>query len=218
MIDGPGPASPKPPPNKTEQSSQTPPAGKPPTTELSPQTPPAAKPTKPSRVPPSLGVRFLRWVLVVLLLILLGFLAALLGLYNPLLAREKQARTDLQAASLKVGDLQSQVDNLSPKAAACQNADMQILVLNARTDTLMAQLALAKNDSAKASTALSSLPDRLKILTEQLPTDQRDAAVKLQERLQLVQRGMAGQEYDTALADLEILANGLLKILTGLAP
>lgn len=171
----------------------------------------------------------LRWTLGLLIVLGLGFLAAVYLLYRP----EVQTTKDLQsqllseqlAASEQVADLESQIAGLEDQIAALEplateNAELvavqnefelHIAILDARIDVSNALLALATDDPARARVSLDRTGEALAKVSSLLPEDQREIVTALEQRLELVLSEIEDEPY-AAQSDLDVLEKRLLEM------
>lgn len=188
--------------------------------ETKPEMPP--KPARPEKAKLGFWRRAWRWTLGLLIMFAMGALFITLVFYAPLRDRMQtqlgQRDGELRSANQKVSDLQSSLNNLS--GLDTNNKDLQtqlsqsnlhVAILSARNDILAAQLAMAKNDPAKAKVALTNTPKTLDTLSSLLPADQRKTVGDLQTRLTQAIGELDNQAY-AAGSDLDVLANSLLEM------
>lgn len=186
------------------------------------------KPAKPEKAPLGFWRRAWRWTLGWLIMFALGALLITLVFYAPLRDRVQsqmsQRDRELRAANQKVSDLQNSLNGLSgldtnnkDLQAQVSQASLHVAILSARSDILAAQLAMAKNDPAKARVALTKTPKTLDTLSSLLPADQRKTVSDLQARLTQAIGELDNQAY-AAASDLDVLANNLLEMENALIP
>ena len=180
--------------------------------------------------------KLLRWTLGILVVIGLGFLAAVFLIYQPKVDELNRAYANLeeikatlaaqeeQIASLEgqVSDLNGQIDALNGQIEDLQNEkqslldaqdayEVQIALLQARADVLGAQVALYEDNPAQARTLLDDTAARLETISTLLPEDMQDVVTPLQARLDLAVSEL-DTSPETAIKDLSILAGDLLEI------
>jgi polyhydroxyalkanoate synthesis regulator phasin len=167
---------------------------------------------------PSLGIRLLRWFLFALILFGLGVAFTLWTIYSPQRKQLTAAQDQVQSLQQQVGDLQNQVKTLTPLDENNKNLQQQIdqqtlhtYILSARTAVAQAQLALAKQDAAKASLALSKTDQTLTMVGNLLPANQQKLVQDMQSRLKLAKSEIDNNAY-AAQSDLDVLANSLVDL------
>ncbi|MEA3351916.1 MAG: hypothetical protein U9Q82_14995 [Chloroflexota bacterium] len=166
--------------------------------------------------------KVLRWLLGIIIVFGLGFIASIFMLYRP----EVQDYQDevqtlngkLQTAQEEIAALENEIDRLTPleneneALIAMQNEfELRIAVLNARIDVANAQLALAEEDTSKAQISLEKTGDALASINKLLPTDQSDIVAAMQQRLELSLSEIKDDPY-AAQSDLDVLATNLLQL------
>jgi multidrug efflux pump subunit AcrB len=174
----------------------------------------------------------LRWTLVFLVVLGLGFLLAVYFIYRPAASRlsqseqqmlqmQEQAKTELDQANQQIGELQQRVQDLS--TLETRNIELQtgvdstlmhVYILSARNDVANAQLALAQEDSSGARAALGKTDQTLKDLASLLDADHQKTVADMQERLALALKGIDANP-NAAVSDLSVLATDLLELETG---
>jgi cytoskeletal protein RodZ len=163
-------------------------------------------------------VRALRWLVGILIVMGLGALLVIFTLYRPMQLRLGESQVQGEQADQRIADLESQIESLSTFEA--QNKDLKaeldkselhIAILSARADVATAQLALTKNDDAKARLALSKTPETLKKLGNLLDADKKKVATDMQARLDLAVKGIGVNAY-AAASDLDVLATALIEL------
>lgn len=190
-------------------------------TELAPPAEEAIVPAPPTAVSreESLFRRFLRqlvrWTLGILILIGIGFIAALLLFYMPL-RREAAAKTaELSAAQTRIGELESelaakaQMEKLYQDALEwLKRADFQNNLLNLQIEVASARIYLSQDKKELASTALQNAQAILKALLTMATPAQRTALSEMEARLKLAISGLEKDTY-AAQSDLDVLARSL---------
>jgi hypothetical protein len=181
--------------------------------------PTSAKPVKRG---PGIWTSLLRWLLGILILCGLGALAVVMLLYIPLrrdlaAAQGKldslttKSSSDLQAANEEIDRLSSLEANNKDLQTRLDQANLSQTLLQIRLDIASAQLALAKEDSAKAKLALSKTAETIKKLESLLPQAQQAAITSLQDRLKLALGEVEENPY-AANSDLDVMTNILLEL------
>jgi cytoskeletal protein RodZ len=185
-----------------------------------PSEEPPSEPPKPQ--PESRSRRFLRlsirWVAGLLIVFLLGVLAAGFLLYRPASQQLVRARQDLQAANQKIAQLEAQINDLQSQQQDTQalQQDLQtarthIKLLSALSDVNAARVAMEENDQASAQAFLSTTPDTLSELKDMVSTSQADKVTNMQDRLKLA-LDILDSNPDQALSDLGVLAKDLVDL------
>lgn len=209
-------ASPKDSPEKLEDIKASP--------ALEKTSSPTSVPTsvKPVKRGPGIWTRLFRWLLGILILFGLGALTAVMLLYIPLRSELTQAQgkldslttkssSDLQAANEEIDRLATLETNNKDLQSQLDQANLSRMLLQIRLDITSAQLALVKEDSAKAKLALSKTAETIKKLESLLPQSQREAIASLQDRLKLVLSELEENPY-AANSDLDVMTNTLLEL------
>ena len=168
----------------------------------------------------------IRWVIGVLIIVVLGFMSAVLLLYIPERDGKSQLEAELTQAETRIDTLESEIiqleneiqdhidkeDALVTEAEAMQEelktANLHILILSALADINAARVALANDDVAGARVHLTNTNETLETLKELVGTEQRDKVIAMQNRLALVIVEI-DEDPNVAQSDLEVLANNL---------
>lgn len=169
--------------------------------------------------------RTARWVLGLLVVFMLGFLAAIYGLYRPAL-NERQSverqlsnsqgetaslQSELDAAQGQIGDLQARIEELSSLETRNQELELHVSILSARSDVISARLALANEDPSRSRAALARTGETLNTLQDLLAADQSDLVTDMQDRLELVLSELDDDTF-AADSDLGVLERSLLEL------
>ena len=174
---------------------------------------------------PSRGRRFLRWVLGILILMGLGFLAAILLFYVPMRDRANNLRSDLSQSEQRIETLNQTIDQREQRIqdlqsletrnqeleGELQQANLHVAILQARNDIASARLALSEDNVAQARIALSNTSGALDKIASLLPANQRDVVTSMQQRLDLALNGIENDQY-AASSDLDVLATNLTEL------
>lgn len=174
---------------------------------------------------PSRGRRFLRWVLGILILMGIGFLAAILLFYVPMRNQANGLRTELDQSEQRIETLNQTIDQREQRIqnlqslekrnqdleAELQQARLHIAILQARNDVAAARLSLNEDNVAQARIALSQTSDTLDNIANLLPANQRDVVTSMQQRLDLALSGIENDQY-AASSDLDVLATNLTEL------
>lgn len=177
---------------------------------------------QPEKRPLSIWIRFLRGLLIVLILFGFGALLVLFTLYLPartslseankrLIQFSSKSATDMEAANQKIDSLSSLETANKELKAELDQARLEPELLRARLDVATALLALANKDPGGAKTALAKTPDTLKALQNLLPQDKQGRVNDMLSRLKLVLAELDKDDY-AAQSDLDVLANMLLDL------
>jgi cytoskeletal protein RodZ len=170
------------------------------------------------------GRSFLRWAGLALVVFGLGALAAIFLFYIPKTNELNLATQDLATADAQMTELQTEITSLENQIAQLSTleetnqtlqteldqAQSHIYLLDALADIRNAQFALAQDDAPAAQTALTATAATLTELQERLDEEQADMDALL-DRLKLAQGELETNPF-AAQSDLEVLANGLLKL------
>jgi len=163
-------------------------------------------------------IRTIRWLLGFLVVLGLGVLIVLFTLYLPARQQVNESNARLGQANQKITELQNQIAGLSglennnkSLQSEYSKANLHIAILSARTDVAAAQLALAKNDSAKARVALTQTSDTLTKLAGLIDPNQQKVVTDMQDRLKLAINELDSNAY-AAQSDLDVLATSLVEL------
>ncbi len=188
----------------------------------------AEPPKKESRVRRFFRKLF-RWTLGILVIIGLGFLAAVFLIYQPKVAELNQAYANLEdvqatltAQDAQIADLENQVASLEQQLENLQGENttllniqsgcqLHIALLQARANVIEAQVALYAENPTQARTLLEDTGELLNSVETMLSKDMQDVIAPLQARLDLALSELETAP-DTAIKDLSILAGDLLEI------
>lgn len=177
--------------------------------------------------------RLFRWTLGILILLGLGFIAAIYALYRPELQNNRDKVSEMQSLyetaqeqlteletnyQSQIADLQGQITSMSPMAeenekllAAQDDYLLQTAVLNVRLDVAYAQLGLANDDAPRAQIALSQTADTLAEIYDLLPENQQGVVTSMQQRLEFILEEIEEEPY-AAQSDLDVLEKSLLEL------
>jgi type II secretory pathway component PulM len=184
---------------------------------------------------PPLARQALRGLLGILIIFLLGFLAAMITLYSPVQNELQKAQAELQQAKEKMtsleGDLTKQATESSTKQKDLTSAQEQINTLQGELDKSalhvkllrvlseihQAHLALANEDVPFAQLYLKETPKALEELGTLLGDEYKDLAKDLHARLQQV-LGEMDKDLFAAKSDLNVMEEKLLRLESTLFP
>lgn len=197
-------------------------------TEEAPPTKDAITPAAPAAVAKeeSRFRRFLRqlvrWTLGVLILIGIGFLAALILLYMPMRREAATKAAELGAAQARIEELEgklaekAQLEKMYQDALErLKRADFQNNVLNLQMEIASARIYLFEDKKELAATALQNAQSILKALQNTASPAQRTALSEMEARLNLAISGLDKDTY-AAQSDLDVLARNLSDFLASL--
>jgi hypothetical protein len=197
--------------------------------------PTVTKPTEQKAGLPPLARQALRALLGILIIFLLGFLAAMITLYSPVQNELQKAKTDLLQAKEKMTSLESgltkQATESSTKQKDLASAQEQINTLQGKldksalhvkllrvlTEIHQAHLALANEDITFAQLYLKETPKALEELGILLGDEYKDLAKDLQSRLQQA-LGEMDKDLFAAKSDLSVIEEKLLRLESTLFP
>ncbi len=180
--------------------------------------PPAPEPSRSSVV----LRRILRWVLGVLVILSLGFLAATFVFYLPTSRTLSQTQRDVEQANQRIAEIEADLDAETERISALRSekevldeelarANLHISILSALADVNAARLSLALDDPGSARLALTNTPDTLTDLADLVGDEQTELVAMMQSRLALALSGVEDDPF-AAQSDLEVLANNLVKL------
>ncbi|GAB4472973.1 MAG: hypothetical protein Kow0088_07910 [Anaerolineales bacterium] len=194
------------------------------TKELSEETPPPQEPVSPAPAavaPKKEGRlrRFLRqlvrWTLGILILVGIGFVAAILVFYMPLRRENAIQATELSKTQARITELEGQLAEKAQLEKQYQDAlerlkmaDFQNNVLNLQVEIASARVYLYENKQELAATALKNAQSILKALQTAASPAQRPALNEMEARLNLAIAGIEKDIY-AAQSDLDVLARSL---------
>jgi hypothetical protein len=197
--------------------------------------PAVSKPSEGKAGLPPLARQALRGLLGILIIFLLGFLAAMITLYSPSQNELQKVKTELQLAKEKMTSLETdftkQVTELSTKQKDLVSAQEQIDNLQGEVDKSaihvkllrvlseihQAHLALANEDVSFAQLYLKETPKALEELGTLLGDEYKDLAKDLHARLQQV-LGEMDKDLFAAKSDLNVMEEKLLRLESTLFP
>ncbi len=154
--------------------------------------------------------RIVRWVIIVLIVFILGFLLVWVTFVGPRAAEITGWQNTATAAQLQIRGLQTQV-------AGLEGVDADRQVLSLLVDVNGARYELAKHNPNGAQLALANTARTLTQLRTQLGSQYTSALDSLQQRLNLALNDIRNKDEFAALNDLEVLANSLLNLERGLS-
>ncbi|PWH13791.1 MAG: hypothetical protein DDG59_13910 [Anaerolineae bacterium] len=159
--------------------------------------------------------QFVRWTLGVLILLGIGFVAALLLFYMPLRRQADARAAELSAAQARIETLEgelaakAQMEKLYQEALErLKGADFQNNVLNLQMEIASARIYLYENKTDLARTALQNAQSIFKALQSNANAAQRTALSEMETRLNLALSGLEKDTY-AAQSDLDVLARSL---------
>lgn len=153
--------------------------------------------------------RWLRRVIVGLLLFVVLVLVAWFALIGPRAAQITQLEGELSASQDQIATLEADVASL--KALQPQREALTLLV-----DANTARFELSRNRPESASAALLNSSRTLATLEEELGEDYDATIDNLTERLALIKEDIADQNRLAALSDLDVFVNILNQLLRSL--
>lgn len=157
----------------------------------------------------------IRWVVGFLIVFSLGVFVAVLAFFQPQRIENSRLKEELQNASQRIEDLETEVARLLPLEGEIEaieeelkEANIYILILKSLSDVNAARLALTEGDTEKARQHLANTPDDLKELEQLVDDRQRGMVVAMQNRLQLALDEMENDLFASE-SDLRVLATNL---------
>ena len=179
---------------------------------------PSALPLQPAKAESRLR-RFLRqlvrWTLGVLILLGIGFVAALLLLYMPLRRQADARAAELSAAQTRIESLEAQLAEKAQLQKLYQqslerlkSADFQNNVLRLEMEIASARIYLYEGKLELAKTAMQNAQAILKAVQSGASSAQRTALTEMETRLTLALNGLEKDTY-AAQSDLDVLARNL---------
>mgnify|MGYP005836529671 CR=1 FL=1 len=164
-----------------------------------------------------------RWTLGVLILLGIGFVAALLLLYMPLRRQADARAAELSAAQARIESLEAQLAEKAQLEKVYQksleqlkSADFQNNVLHLEVEIASARIYLYKSKPELARTALQNAQAILQALQTSASSAQRKALSEMETRLTLALNGLEKDTY-AAQSDLDVLARNLSEFSASLA-
>ena len=197
--------------------------------------PTVTKPTEQKAGLPPLARQALRALLGILIIFLLGFLAAMITLYSPVQNELQKAKTDLQQAKEKMTSLESDLTKQATESSTKQKdltsvqeqintlqgeldkSALHVKLLRVLTEIHQAHLALANEDITFAQLYLKETPKALEELGTLLGDEYKDLAKDLQSRLQQA-LGEMDKDLFAAKSDLSVIEEKLLRLESTLFP
>ncbi len=179
-------------------------------TDLSPEEIHEDEPVKePGRVRTAVN-KAVRWVIMALLVLIIGFLIIWFTFLGPRAAQITALQAEATAAQQQIATLQAQVAEL-------QGVEAHRLILSILVDVNAARYELASDRVDGAELALANTQQALADLKTQLGSQYASALQSLQDRLSLTKVDLQKNDKFAALNDLEVLANNLLNLERGLS-
>ncbi|MFH1007838.1 MAG: hypothetical protein V1800_10090 [Candidatus Latescibacterota bacterium] len=173
--------------------------------------------------------RLFHWTVGLLVVFILGAVAARFVLYHPAAEKLLRGETALEQARLQIAAQEAEEDSLNRWLAEVRarletsHADNQALqaevdaaglyvtLLSVLADVTGARLALASNDPASARAYLSNAPAALEHLAALLGAERSNVVVPMQNRLAQAMENLQSDRY-AAQSDLNVLANALVQL------
>ncbi|MCS7248977.1 MAG: hypothetical protein NZ840_12165 [Anaerolineales bacterium] len=181
---------------------------------LAPATPTAEFAREESRLGRFLR-QLVRWTLGVLILIGVGFVAALLLFYIPMRREAATRATELSAAQTRIEELEgelaakAQMEKLYQEALErLKRADFQNNLLRLQLEVASARIYLYQDQKELAGTAMRNAQSIFKALQTGATPAQRTALSEMEARLDLALSGLEKDLY-AAQSDLDVLARRL---------
>ncbi|MCX8062688.1 MAG: hypothetical protein N3D16_08900 [Anaerolineales bacterium] len=159
--------------------------------------------------------QLVRWTLGILILIGIGFVAALLLFYMPMRREAAAKAADLNTAQARIEELESelaakaQMEKLYQDALErLKRAEFQNNLLNLQMEIASARIYLYEDKKELAGTAMQNAQTILKALQTMATPAQRTALSEMEARLTLAISGLEKDTY-AAQSDLDVLARSL---------
>lgn len=159
--------------------------------------------------------QLVRWTLGVLILIGIGFVAALLLFYMPMRREAATKAAELSTAQTRIQELESelaakaQMEKLYQDALErLKRADFQNNLLNLQMEVASARIYLYEDKKELAGTAMQNAQAILKALQSTATPAQRTTLSEMEARLTLAISGLEKDTY-AAQSDLDVLARSL---------
>jgi len=179
---------------------------------------PSALPSQPAKAESRLRRllrQLVRWTLGVLILLGIGFVAALLLLYMPLRRQADARAAELSAAQTRIESLEAQLAEKAQLEKLYQqslerlkSADFQNNVLRLEMEIASARIYLYEDKLELAKTAMQNAQAILKAVQSGASSAQRTALTEMDTRLTLALNGLEKDTY-AAQSDLDVLARNL---------
>jgi len=163
--------------------------------------------------PGNLQSRFSRWlrrIIVILLIFIMLVAIAWFALIGPKAAQIASLQTELATAQKGNATLEAQI-------AEFQSLKAQRSVLSLLVDANTARFELAKGDKQAATSALLNTGNTLYQLDLELGADYDETISSLETRLLLAREGIQSENNVSSLNDLEVLINTLQNLLQSLS-
>lgn len=154
-------------------------------------------------------IRWLRWIIISLLVLVLLVVVAWFVFLGPRAAEITQLQTEATAA-------QHQIETLSAQTAGLQSLMAQRSILSLLVDANVARFELAQGEKEAASAALLNSGNTLYQLSLELGEEYDDTIQSLETRLSLAREGIASETDLSSLNDLEVFISTLRNLLQGL--
>ncbi|HLD94127.1 MAG TPA: type II secretion system protein GspM [Anaerolineales bacterium] len=153
--------------------------------------------------------RWLRRIIIVLLIFIMLVAVAWFGLIGPRAAEVANLQTELAAA-------QQQIDTLEAQVAELQSIRAQRSILSLLVDANSARFELARGDTEAASAALQNTSNTLYQLNLELGSEYDETIEGLETRLSLARESIQAENDLSSLNDLEVFIGTLQDLLKGL--
>lgn len=153
--------------------------------------------------------RWLRRIIIVLLIFVMLVAVAWFALIGPRATEVANLRTELTAANQRIETLEAQMAEL-------QSLRGQRSILSLLVDANTARFELARGDKDAAAAALADTDKTLYQLNLQLGPEHDDAIAGLETRLSLIQVGIQSEPDVSSLNDLEVFITTLQNLLQGI--
>ncbi len=153
--------------------------------------------------------RWLRSIIVVLLIFIMLVAVAWFALIGPKAAQITSLQADLNSAQQQNATLEAQV-------ADFQSLKAQRTILSVLVDATAARFALASGDKAAASAALLNTGKTLYQLDLELGNEYDETITSLNTRFSLIREGIQSKNDVSSLNDLEVFVDMLTNLLQSL--
>ena len=153
--------------------------------------------------------RWLRRIILLLLIFVLLVAVAWFALIGPKAAEISKLQTELATTKQQVATLEAQVDDQ-------QTLKAQRSILSLLVDANVARFELADGDKAAAGAALLSTGNTLYQLDLELGAEFDETIASLSTRLSLVREGIQSENDVSSLNDLEVFVDMLTNLLQSL--
>ncbi len=150
--------------------------------------------------------RLLRWVVGLLVVFGLGFVAALWAFYLPMRSKALQAEADAQKAAQEVStlkgqlaDAQSKIQSLETQLQQAQqdvtNTQTRLALTEALADAYAARLALKDGDAVGAGLYVDAMLKSLDTLASLVPPEHAQAVTEMQQQVQDIRENLDSPSY-----------------------